>query len=89
MAIDVTSAADEGAFHALWRSFAMIIVSEIGDKTFLIAAILAMRHPRLVVFAGAFGSLVDSLERLSQHGASVILNKTVRGSNEKQSTHSQ
>lgn len=36
----------------------MIIVSEIGDKTFLIAAILAMRHPRAVVFAGAFGSLV-------------------------------
>lgn len=49
---------DEGAFHALSRSFAMIIVSEIGDKTFLIAAILAMRHPRLVVFAGAFSSLV-------------------------------
>ncbi|KAF8184974.1 hypothetical protein K438DRAFT_1907778 [Mycena galopus ATCC 62051] len=36
----------------------MIIVSEIGDKTFLIAAILAMRHPRIVVFCGAFGSLV-------------------------------
>ena len=36
----------------------MIIASEIGDKTFLIAAILAMRHPRLVVFAGAFSSLV-------------------------------
>ncbi len=52
------ASADEGAAHALWRSFAMIIVSEIGDKTFLIAAILAMRHPRLVVFAGAFGSLV-------------------------------
>lgn len=33
-------------------------VSEIGDKTFLIAAILAMRHSRLVVFAGAFASLV-------------------------------
>jgi len=43
--------------HALAQSFAMIIVSEIGDKTFLIAAILAMRHPRMVVFAGAFGSL--------------------------------
>ena len=55
---DVTPAHDEGAVHALWRSFAMIIFSEIGDKTFLIAAILAMRHPRLVVFAGAFGSLV-------------------------------
>lgn len=43
---------------ALTQAFAMIIVSEIGDKTFLIAAILAMRHPRAVVFAGAFGSLV-------------------------------
>jgi len=40
------------------QGFAMIIFSEIGDKTFLIAAILAMRHPRAVVFAGAFGSLV-------------------------------
>lgn len=43
---------------ALTQSFAMIIASEIGDKTFLIAAILAMRHPRAVVFAGAFGSLI-------------------------------
>ncbi|KAF9523218.1 hypothetical protein CPB83DRAFT_863206 [Crepidotus variabilis] len=48
----------EGSFQALLQSFAMIIVSEIGDKTFLIAAILAMRHPRLIVFMGAFGSLV-------------------------------
>ncbi|KAI6157372.1 hypothetical protein BKA82DRAFT_143542 [Pisolithus tinctorius] len=42
----------------IFRSFATIIFSEIGDKTFLIAAILAMRHPRLLVFAGAFGSLL-------------------------------
>ncbi|KAI9288606.1 hypothetical protein BC943DRAFT_341854 [Umbelopsis sp. AD052] len=35
----------------------MIIVSEVGDKTFLIAAIMAMKHSRLVVFAGAFSSL--------------------------------
>jgi putative Ca2+/H+ antiporter (TMEM165/GDT1 family) len=48
----------ESNFQALLQSFTMIIFSEIGDKTFLIAAILAMRHPRLVVFAGAFGSLV-------------------------------
>ncbi|KAJ3992121.1 hypothetical protein F5050DRAFT_1790448 [Lentinula boryana] len=48
----------EGNFSALVQSFAMIIVSEVGDKTFLIAAILAMSNPRLVVFAGAFGSLV-------------------------------
>ena len=58
MAEDVSTIANEGTFHALSRSFAMIIVSEIGDKTFLIAAILAMRHPRAIVFAGAFASLV-------------------------------
>jgi putative Ca2+/H+ antiporter (TMEM165/GDT1 family) len=49
---------EEGSIHALLSSFMIIIFSEIGDKTFLIAAILAMRHPRLVVFGGAFGSLM-------------------------------
>ena len=48
----------EGGVHGFLQAFAMIIVSEIGDKTFLIAAIMAMRHPRIVVFAGALGSLV-------------------------------
>lgn len=48
----------ENEFRALGQSFLMIIASEVGDKTFLIAAILAMRHDRLIVFAGAFGSLV-------------------------------
>eukprot|EP00656_Telonema_subtile_P034753 TRINITY_DN38799_c0_g1_i1.p1 TRINITY_DN38799_c0_g1~~TRINITY_DN38799_c0_g1_i1.p1 ORF type:complete len:342 (+),score=90.18 TRINITY_DN38799_c0_g1_i1:141-1166(+) len=38
-------------------SFAMIILSELGDKTFFIAAILAMRHPRMVVFLGAIAAL--------------------------------
>ncbi|KAF5313936.1 hypothetical protein D9619_013100 [Psilocybe cf. subviscida] len=50
--------AAEDSVQALVQSFTMIIVSEIGDKTFLIAAILAMRHARAYVFAGAFGSLV-------------------------------
>lgn len=35
----------------------MIGVSEIGDKTFLIAALMAMRHPRLLVFSSAASSL--------------------------------
>ena len=35
----------------------MIIISELGDKTFLIAALMAMRHPRGVVFSAAFASL--------------------------------
>ncbi|EMD41275.1 hypothetical protein CERSUDRAFT_42017 [Gelatoporia subvermispora B] len=58
MALENDPTIDDGEFHALWQSFAMIIFSEIGDKTFLIAAILAMRHARLVVFAGAFASLL-------------------------------
>lgn len=29
------------------KSALMILVSEIGDKTFFIAAIMAMRHPQL------------------------------------------
>ena len=49
---------EESTAQGLLQSFVLIIFSEIGDKTFLIAAILAMRHPRLLVFAGAFGSLV-------------------------------
>jgi putative Ca2+/H+ antiporter (TMEM165/GDT1 family) len=53
-----SSSEGESSSSALWQAFAMIVASEIGDKTFLIAAILSMRHPRLVVFAGAFASLV-------------------------------
>lgn len=36
----------------------MIIFSEIGDKTFLIAALMAMKHSRLVVFTAAFSALI-------------------------------
>uniref|UniRef100_A0A7S3HLT5 GDT1 family protein n=1 Tax=Spumella elongata TaxID=89044 RepID=A0A7S3HLT5_9STRA len=42
---------------ATMNSLFMILVTEIGDKTFFIAAILAMRHGRLVVYAGAMGAL--------------------------------
>jgi len=35
----------------------MILVSEFGDKTFFIAAIMAMRHPRLEVFGAAIFAL--------------------------------
>jgi putative Ca2+/H+ antiporter (TMEM165/GDT1 family) len=45
-------------FHSFVLSLTMILVSEIGDKTFLIAALMAMRHPRLLVFTAAFGALV-------------------------------
>lgn len=39
------------------RAIAVIVVSELGDKTFLIAAILSMRYPRMTVFMGAFFAL--------------------------------
>ena len=42
---------------AFVNSMGMIWATEVGDKTFFIAAILAMRHARLVVFAGALGAL--------------------------------
>ena len=35
----------------------LITLSEIGDKSFFIAAMLAMRHPRRWVFAGAIAAL--------------------------------
>jgi len=61
-------------FSAFAQSFSSIVVSELGDKTFFIAAIMAMRYNRLAVLCGAllalflmtgistaFGSIVPSL----------------------------
>lgn len=46
-----------GFWHAFAASISVIIVSELGDKTWFIAAILAMRHSRATVFAGAMAAL--------------------------------
>ncbi|KAJ3677397.1 hypothetical protein LUZ60_003121 [Juncus effusus] len=40
------------------KSLAMTIFSEIGDKTFFAAAILAMRHPRGIVLSGCLSALI-------------------------------
>ncbi|CAL5324849.1 unnamed protein product [Camellia sinensis] len=40
------------------KSLAMTVVSEIGDRTFCIAAILAMRHPRKSVLFGCLSSVI-------------------------------
>lgn len=63
-----------GLASAFIASFSTIVVSELGDKTFFIAAIMAMRYNRIAVLAGAllalflmtaistgFGTLVTSL----------------------------
>ncbi len=36
---------------------AQILVTELGDETFIIAAIMAMRHGRAIVYAGAMSAL--------------------------------
>jgi len=45
-------------WSAFVNSVAMILATEVGDKTFFIAAILSMRHPQGIVFAGAIGALI-------------------------------
>lgn len=43
--------------HGFIATLSVIIVSELGDKTFFIAAIMAMRQQRLIVFSGAMSAL--------------------------------
>eukprot|EP00002_Diphylleia_rotans_P016784 TRINITY_DN325_c0_g1_i1.p1 TRINITY_DN325_c0_g1~~TRINITY_DN325_c0_g1_i1.p1 ORF type:complete len:281 (-),score=67.79 TRINITY_DN325_c0_g1_i1:653-1495(-) len=57
-----TAAADqESAMNKLLNgftaSFSLILATEVGDKTFFIAVVLAMRHRRRFVLAGALGAL--------------------------------
>ncbi|CAI7883051.1 unnamed protein product [Closterium sp. NIES-54] len=55
---DVSSILDLADFQAGFASaFLLVLFSEIGDKTFFIAAVLATRRPNLEVFAGTFGAL--------------------------------
>jgi len=46
-----------GQVAAFTTSLLMIISSEIGDKTFFIAAIMSMTHSRVTVFSGAISAL--------------------------------
>jgi len=61
-AVSQNTAVGQAAMAALAKSgftaaFALIFVSELGDKTFFIAALLAMRLGRLTVLAGATSAL--------------------------------
>lgn len=53
-----TKVADVTFLHAFIASISVILVSEIGDKTFFIAAIMSMTNPRLIVFGGAIFALI-------------------------------
>ena len=45
-------------FHSFVLSLTMILFSEIGDKTFLVAALMAMRHNQILVFTAALSALI-------------------------------
>ncbi|KEF58480.1 uncharacterized protein A1O9_06406 [Exophiala aquamarina CBS 119918] len=63
--------------HSLLLSFTMILFSEIGDKTFLVAALMAMRHPRVVVFSSAYSALVTMtvLSAVLGHAVPTLISK--------------
>jgi putative Ca2+/H+ antiporter (TMEM165/GDT1 family) len=50
----LTSTSDDGGFL---QSFLLIFISEIGDKTFFIAGLLAAKYGRFVSFTGSIGAL--------------------------------
>ncbi|KAG0559294.1 hypothetical protein M758_10G092900 [Ceratodon purpureus] len=54
----VDAAGGNGFADATFSSLSMILVSEIGDETFIIAALMAMRHPRSIVLSGALSALI-------------------------------
>lgn len=49
--------AEDHNLQLFYMAVLMIVVSEIGDKTFLIAALMAMKHLKWLVFSGAFALL--------------------------------
>jgi len=57
LAAQGSSVSDDRFLHGFLASLSVIIVSELGDKTFFIAAIMAMKNPRITVFAGAISAL--------------------------------
>ncbi|KAF1855128.1 hypothetical protein Lal_00004256, partial [Lupinus albus] len=66
-------------FHSFVLSFTMILVSEVGDKTFLVAALMAMKHDRMVVFTAAFGALLvmTVLSAVLGHAVPTLIPKRV------------
>jgi len=64
--------------HAFGVSFGAILATEIGDRTFFIAAIMAMRHGRFVIWLGAVAALavMTILSTLVGHVAPLLIPRT-------------
>lgn len=48
---------DKNPLEAVYSSLLMILATEMGDETFIIAAVMSMRHNKLVVLGGALSAL--------------------------------
>jgi len=48
---------DKPVLEGISSSFVMILATELGDETFIIAAVMAMRHPKASVLGGALAAL--------------------------------
>ncbi|KAK9162941.1 hypothetical protein Syun_003843 [Stephania yunnanensis] len=55
---EIPASSGLGIFDAFFASSSMILVSEIGDETFTIVALMAMRHPKSIVLSGALAALI-------------------------------
>lgn len=64
-------------WDSLAGSFSSIAATEIGDKTFIVAALMAMRHPRLQVFTAAFSALfiMTILSGVTGHAVGALISK--------------
>ncbi|GMH75485.1 hypothetical protein TrST_g13087 [Triparma strigata] len=57
--LDLSSSEPDSSFiGGFFNSWAMIIATELGDKTFFIAAILCLKYSRMPVFLGALSALI-------------------------------
>lgn len=54
---EVVPAKGASLFTSFTTSFLAILVSEIGDKTFFLAMIMALRYSPVIVFIGSYGAL--------------------------------
>jgi len=64
-------------WDALFGSFSSIAATEIGDKTFIVAALMAMRYPRFQVFTAAFSALflMTILSAITGHAVGSLISK--------------
>lgn len=64
-------------WDSLAGSFSSIAATEIGDKTFIVAALMAMRHARLQVFSAAFTALfiMTVLSAFTGHAVGSLISK--------------